>query len=88
MRPDERYFGDFDDVEDFPYARSRALQQLLESHRREERQQTNHRSSHKNRRQRDPWEWDDDDDFDYDYDDDAYVDDNYGNNYEDRNDSY
>lgn len=61
MRRDDGYFEDLDNFEEFNYGRSRALQKLLDSYRREERHQLHHRNSHKKRYQRAPWDWDDDD---------------------------
>ncbi len=85
MRPYTGYYEDSEEVEDFSYSRSQALQKLLREHRREERirHENRQRDYNKDRKRRHEWDWDDDDD-DYD----SYVDDNYGKYYEDRIDSY
>lgn len=65
-------FDDFDDIDDFAYERSRALQKLLDGHRREERanHHDRHRDRFKSRRDHVDWTWDEDDDWNsYDLDD-------------------
>ncbi len=69
MRPYTDYYEDPDEIEEFAYAKSQALQKLLEGLRREERHQTHHRGFQKKRYQREPWDADYNDDWD------SYLDD-------------
>ena len=85
MRPHTGYYEDPEEFEDFAYARPEALEKLLRAHRREERMQheNRYREYARGRKRRNEWDWDDDDE-DYD----SYVDDNFGQYYEERSDSY
>ncbi len=85
MRPYTGYYEDPEGFEDFAYGRSQALNKLLRAHRREERirHENHYREYTKTRKHRENWDWDDDDD-DYD----SFVDDNFGQYSENRDDSY
>jgi hypothetical protein len=66
MRPYEDYDGEFDEIDAFANERTRALQKLLDKHRREERRnRENHLFDHiKGRRSHVNWNWEDEDDWD------------------------
>ena len=82
MRPYNDYYDEFDDVEEFAYRRSQALQKLLDGHRREERHSNRHRSFSKDRHHREAWDWEDDDDWD------SYLDDSSADFNNDLNSHY
>ena len=83
MRPYDGYYEDFDELEEFSYKKSQALQKLLDAHRREERQRNHQRDFYKPRHQKDEWDLDDDDD-----DWESYIDDTCGEYSEDLRDYY
>ena len=83
MRPFTGYYDDPTGSDDFAYDRSQALGKLLRAHRREERirHETRDRDFNKDRIHHKEWDWDDDDAYE------SFVDDDFSQYYENRNDS-
>ncbi len=65
MRLRVDHFENFEDFDEFAYKRSRALQKLLDGHRREERADCHDRQRGRFRGRRDhvDWDWSEDDDW-------------------------
>ncbi|MDH3615602.1 MAG: hypothetical protein OEQ90_03935 [Gammaproteobacteria bacterium] len=64
MRPYDDYDDELDEVDAFAIKRTRALQKLLDEHRREERRnRENHLDQFKSRRHQVNWNWEDEDDW-------------------------